>query len=89
LPEFDVHLIDLQRVQYRRCWRHRWVVKDLGQLNYSAPPEAISRTDRLRFLKSYFQIDRLGKRERRLVRRVMAKTARIARHDARKQGQVK
>jgi hypothetical protein len=80
-------LIDLQRVQYRRWWRDRWVVKDLAQLNYSAPPEAISCTDRLRFLKTYLDVDRLGRRERRLIRRIVAKTARIARHDARKRGE--
>src|SRR5690606_1313671 len=40
---FDVHLIDLQRVQH---WpvglRRRWVVKDLAQLAYSVPPRLVS-----------------------------------------------
>src|SRR5690606_27146294 len=37
--EFKVNLIDLQRVEHRRHFRSRWLVKDLGQLAYSAPAE--------------------------------------------------
>ena len=34
---FEIRLIDLQRVQRRRRFRRRWIVKDLAQLAYSAP----------------------------------------------------
>jgi heptose I phosphotransferase len=84
---FRVHLIDLQRVQYRRWYRHRWIVKDLAQMNYSAPREAVSRSDRLRFFMAYLQVERLGARDRRLIHQILAKTARIARHDGRSRGQ--
>ena len=47
--QFDVRLIDLQRVQRRRWFRRRWIVKDLAQLAYSAPRDRIGseRDDRL------------------------------------------
>jgi hypothetical protein len=77
--QFVLHLIDLQRMQRRRYWRRRWVIKDLAQLSYSAPREVVSRTDRLRFLKRYLGVQRLGPRERRWARRILAKHARIAR----------
>ena len=32
---FDIRLIDLQRMQFRRTRRRRWIVKDLAQLAYS------------------------------------------------------
>ena len=76
---FAVHMIDLQRVQHRRRWRTRWLVKDLSQLNYSAPREIVSRTDRLRFFLRWRGVDRLARADKRLVRRILSKTARIAR----------
>jgi len=77
-------LIDLQRVQERARGFNRWVVKDLAALNYSAPPSAVSRADRMRFLHRYLgrrALDRAGKR---LARRILRKTERIRRHDAKR-----
>ena len=34
--DWKFYLIDLQRVQKRKFWRKRWIVKDLAQFNYSA-----------------------------------------------------
>lgn len=76
---FALHLIDLQRMQYRRRLRHRWIVKDLAQLSYSAPPSVVTATHRLRFLKRYLGVQRLGPKHKRLIRQVLAKHARIAR----------
>lgn len=76
---FQLHLIDLQRMQYRQRLRHRWIVKDLAQLSYSAPASVVSATQRLRFLKRYLGVSRLGPREKRFVRQILAKHARIAR----------
>jgi hypothetical protein len=71
--KFAVHLIDLQRVEHRRWLRRRWLVKDLGQLAYSAPRERISRTDRMAFIKRYLGVTKLRPRDKRLIRSVLAK----------------
>jgi heptose I phosphotransferase len=77
-----LYLLDLQRVQRRRRVPRRSLVKDLAQLNYSAQVYGgFSRSDRLRFLRCYLQVERLGPQEKELVREVLGKTARIARHD--------
>jgi heptose I phosphotransferase len=73
-PErFDVNLIDLQRVQRRRRFQRRWIVKDLAQLAYSAPRERISATRRLAFMRRYLGVRRLRPADKRLIRRVVAK----------------
>jgi heptose I phosphotransferase len=71
--EFKVNLIDLQRVEHRRRFRTRWIVKDLAQLAYSAPHDRISCTQRLAFIKHYLGVEKLEPRHRRLIRRVLAK----------------
>jgi heptose I phosphotransferase len=70
---FKVNLIDLQRVEHRRRWRRRWIVKDLAQLAYSAPRDYISCTARLYFMKRYLGVSRLRPRDKRLIRQVLAK----------------
>ena len=71
--QFDVRLIDLQRVQYRRRFRHRWIVKDLAQLAYSAPRDRIKCTQKLAFLRHYLGIKKLRPGDKRLLREVLAK----------------
>lgn len=71
--QFDVHLIDLQRVERRRWFRRRWVVKDLAQLAYSAPRERISSTRRLAFMRCYLGVRRLRPSDKRLIRQIVAK----------------
>lgn len=91
--DWALHLIDLQRVRWPGPGKvgRRWIVKDLAELNYSAPAEAVTRTDKVRFLREYLALGsaretgRLRRRARKLVRDVLAKTRRIARHDARRQ----
>ncbi len=82
-PEHRLHLIDLQRV-LKRPWRLRhFQVKDLGQLNYSAQRTAmISRTDRMRFFLHYLDRASLTAQDKSLAGRIVQKTRRIARHDA-------
>jgi len=81
---FVLRLIDLQRVFRPRFRRGRWIVKDLAALNYSCPRGLVSRTDRIRWLRRYLGVDKLTAEHKRLVRRVVAKTARIARHEERR-----
>lgn len=71
--QFQVNLIDLQRVERRRWFRHRWVIKDLAQLAYSAPRDRISRTRQMAFIKRYLGVRRLQPIHKRLIRAVLAK----------------
>jgi len=48
-------LIDLGRVFRPRLRRERWVVKDLGELDFSARMGGVRRGDRLRFLRTYLR----------------------------------
>ncbi|MGA8259400.1 MAG: lipopolysaccharide core heptose(I) kinase RfaP, partial [Arenicellales bacterium] len=48
-----LHLIDLHRTQIRRRTPRRWRVKDIGGLYYSALSAALTRHERLRFVKAY------------------------------------
>lgn len=77
---FEVNLIDLQRVEHRRRLRRRWVVKDLAQLSYSAPPEHISNTDQMAFAKRYFGVTKLRPKDKRMIRAVLAKRRRMQRN---------
>ncbi len=68
-----MNLIDLQRVEHRRKFRGRWLVKDLAQLSYSAPRDRISWTQRLAFMKHYLGVRKLRPQDKRLIRQVLAK----------------
>jgi heptose I phosphotransferase len=76
-------LVDLQRLGRRWAVPRRYVVKDLGQLLYSADglPQ-LSRADKLRLLRFYLGERPLSPRAKRLARAVMGKAGRVARHDA-------
>ena len=72
---FDVRLIDLQRMQYRQSRRRRWIVKDLAQLAYSAPRDSVDCKTRVRFLRGYFGVSKLGKNRKTVDCGGVAKTA--------------
>ncbi len=75
-------IIDLQRVLTRPGGSHRYQIKDLGQLNYSAEvTRGISRTDRLRFLLAYLNQPTLGRKGKKIIKSILQKTAKISRHD--------
>lgn len=78
--QFEVRLIDLQRVERRRRLRSRWLVKDLAQLAYSAPRDRLSCTHRLAFIKAYLGVRKLRRCDKRLIRRVLAKQQAMERH---------
>jgi heptose I phosphotransferase len=77
-----IHVLDLGRARFQPRLARRWIVKDLGQLNYSA--DGVSATERLRFFKRYLGRD-LRSEDRALVRRIISKSKAIARH-SRKNG---
>ena len=78
-------LVDLQRLQRRRRLPTRYLIKDLGQLLYSADgfPQ-FSRADKLRFLCFYLQERPLSPGGKALARGIVAKARHVARHTARK-----
>jgi heptose I phosphotransferase len=78
-----LYIVDLHRVQRRARVPERWLVKDIAALNYSAPAGIISRTDRLRFLKAYLGTERLAGRDKRFVLKVLKKTQKMVKHNAR------
>ena len=71
--EFEVRLIDLQRVQHRRRFRRRWLVKDLAQLAWSAPRDQIKCTHKMAFIRQYLGVRKLRPADKRLIREVLAK----------------
>ena len=74
--DFEFALIDLQRVQERSSWRHRWLIKDLTQLFYSLPKD-FSRSECLRGYFLYKGIETLGKEDKKMIDEVQKKTAKL------------
>jgi heptose I phosphotransferase len=54
--DFRLSLIDLHRAQVRVATPSRWRDKDLAALYFSALDIGLTRRDKLRFLKGYFQM---------------------------------
>ncbi len=77
----QLKVLDLQRVDHRRFFRRRWIVKDLAALHFSAPSDVITRTDRLRFLIHYMGSKENIRHNISLIRDVVRKTGSIMKHD--------
>lgn len=77
-------LIDLARAHRPRWFRTRWVVKDLAQLDASARQVGASRSDRLRFLYAYLNLQSGAPRLRYFARRIARKSSAILRREERK-----
>ena len=77
--DFDIKVIDLGRARSSIDLSHRWIIKDLAQLDYSAGKVGLR--DKMRFLRAYFGPHRrLDQAEKNLAQRIMSKSRRIARH---------
>ncbi len=70
--KFSARLIDLQRVQNRRRWRMRWLVKDLTQLAYSSQG-LLSAAQKMRFIKRYLGVDKLHFFHKLFIWRILLK----------------
>ena len=75
------YLIDLARAFKPVLMHRRFLIKDIAQIHYSAPAAHFSRSDRLRFYFAYTARNRLTRRDKPLIRKVLAKTNRMAKHD--------
>ena len=84
--EWELFICDLHRVDKREKTGMRWRVKDLAALNYSAPEKFISARDRIRFLKQYLGKTRLDREARLWIGKVVKKTGKMKRHNARRKG---
>jgi heptose I phosphotransferase len=80
-------LIDLARAFQPWLLGQKFLIKDIAQLYYSAPAKYFSRTDRLRFYKSYSGRKKTTASDKTFIRQVIRKADAMARHD-RKHGRV-
>lgn len=79
VDDFRLSLIDLHRAQVRSETPRRWRDKDLAGLYFSALGIGLTRRDKLRFLKAYFQLPlrEVLQREARLLDDLQRKAARL------------
>ncbi len=80
-------LIDLARAFQPLLLGQKFLIKDISQLHYSAPAKTFSRTDRLRFYKSYSGRKKLTAVDKTFIRQVISKSDAMTRHD-KKHGRV-
>jgi heptosyltransferase-2 len=74
-------LIDLARAFQPWLLGQKFLIKDITQLYYSSPIKYFSRTDRLRFYKSYSGRKNLNAADKSFIRKVISKADVMARHD--------
>lgn len=71
----ELFLIDLQRVMQPRCFRRRWLVKDLGAMAYSALNSGASASQLLRAYLDYRGVKKLGAEDKSIARAALARVA--------------
>ncbi|MBN1392735.1 MAG: lipopolysaccharide heptosyltransferase II [Sedimentisphaerales bacterium] len=75
------YLIDLARTFKPWLFSERFQIKDIAQLYYSAPGRYFSKTDRMRFYKSYTGCRKIAGKDKIFIRKVIEKAGRMAKHD--------
>jgi heptose I phosphotransferase len=75
-----LYVIDLHRVSVRDKVGKRWMVKDLAALLFSSLEVPVTHGQRLAFYKRYMQINRLSADDKTLIRLIVRKCIKIARH---------
>jgi heptose I phosphotransferase len=83
LGQYELYVIDLQRVEAREKVPRRLIIKDLAQLNFTASSQAVTLCDRIRFLKLYLGCRKLSRADKRLTIAIGKKTEKIRGHTAR------
>ena len=76
----QLYVIDLHRVNVREKVGQRWMVKDLAALLFSSLEVPVTHGQRLVFYKRYMQINRLSTHDKTLIRLIVKKCNKIARH---------
>ncbi len=77
----NFYLIDLARAFKPLVLKKRFLIKDLAQLYYSSPGSEFSKTDKLRFYLFYQKISKLTSSDKNLIKRILKKVRKMARHD--------
>jgi len=75
-----LYVIDLHRVNVRDKVGKRWMVKDLAAMLFSSLEVPVTHGQRLAFYKRYMQISRLSADDKTLIRLIVKKCNKIARH---------
>ena len=75
-----LYVIDLHRVNVRDKVGKRWRVKDLAALLFSSLEVPVTHGQRLAFYKRYMQVSRLSADDKALIRLIVKKCDKIARH---------
>ena len=75
-----LYVIDLHRVNVRDKVGKRWMVKDLAALLFSSLEVPVTQGQRLAFYKRYMKISRLSADDKTLIRLIVKKCNKIARH---------
>lgn len=79
----EIFIMDLQRVHKRDVPSTRWVIKDLAQFVFSALSGGCYTHDDLSiFWHEYFDKEKLSTVEEKMIKNILAKAKRIAKHDA-------
>ena len=78
--DFELNLIDLQRVQHRKAFRKRWIVKDLAQMAYSSL-KICTRTDRMRFYLKYSGSESLSAADKKFIASIDKKVATMVKRE--------
>ena len=79
----EIFIMDLQRVHRREAPSTRWVIKDLAQFAFSALSSGAYTLDDLTiFWHEYFDKDKFGRGEEKMIKSILRKASRIAKHDA-------
>lgn len=73
-------LFDLQRIDRKRLFRFRWIIKSLAEMNYSLPESVFGLEDRQFLFLSYKNKIHPGLRDRLEMFWIRRKTERIRRH---------
>lgn len=77
----EILIIDIQRVHWRETISMHDRIKDLAQLTFSAQGLGIfTQTDFMRFIHSYLNKNKLSGSDKRMIKRIVFKERRIARH---------
>jgi tRNA A-37 threonylcarbamoyl transferase component Bud32 len=76
----QLYVIDLHRVNVREKVGQRWMVKDLAALLFSSLEVPVTLGQRLAFYKRYMRISRLAAEDKTLIRLIVKKCNKIARH---------
>ena len=84
----ELYVIDLHRVDVGGSVGKRWMVKDLAALLFSSLEVPVTNGERLAFFKRYMRINRLSSYHKTLIRLIIKKCNRIARHTEKKYGKL-